>query len=502
MVGTFTYDIANNRINMTGGTQSAPITFLDIWNADKAGTLSLQARTGIIGTDANPVALTRNARPTDRVVLGGAKQDLYTVVTAWTNMTSATVRLVGTDTAGNAQTEDLAITGNGTYYATKYFATLTQSQVTVFGGTGSFAYEVKQGQWGVVWKLGTNTFAFDCRLYVGDNSTTTYLTDTNKMITLNKGWWSAGAWMLVRTAATVTFGTVIDATLKHTTDGCSFLYLDDVTPSGFMTSQYAGLGIINLYSCSFYSLAGAYVEIWAGTNVWNCLFTGQTELIVNTSVDAFNLGIEDTKAASPMYGIIAYGANTFNNVIVFGSDRGIRLGSTSATLRNCSLANFNSYALTIVSSAVSHFLIDCTLSAWALLWVSSPTAVVYRQYSFDLKVTDKDNNAINGATVTLTDKDGNQVFSITTDANGSIAKQTVSRGHYNQANGNTLQDYGPHTLAIMKAGYQTYTKKFVLTGKTVWEIKLAKTGSVLLSLGQPVLNLKASDPENLNVLVL
>ena len=95
MAGTWTYDVANNVITVIGATQGSPAGFVDAWNADKAGTLSLHARTGISAADGSAVNLTRNARPTDRVVLGGAKQDLYIVVAAWTNMTAATVQLTG-----------------------------------------------------------------------------------------------------------------------------------------------------------------------------------------------------------------------------------------------------------------------------------------------------------------------------------------------------------------------------------------------------------------------
>jgi hypothetical protein len=86
--------------------------------------------------------------------------------------------------------------------------------------------------------------------------------------------------------------------------------------------------------------------------------------------------------------------------------------------------------------------------------------------------------------------------------NGNIATQTVSRGYYDQAHGNTLQDYGPHTLTIIKAGYQNYIKKLTLSAKTAWEVKLAKAQHILLNSGRPVLNLKPSDPENKSVVVL
>jgi hypothetical protein len=41
MVGTITYD--GSAIQVVGGTEAAPAGFIDVWNADKAGTLTLLA---------------------------------------------------------------------------------------------------------------------------------------------------------------------------------------------------------------------------------------------------------------------------------------------------------------------------------------------------------------------------------------------------------------------------------------------------------------------------
>jgi hypothetical protein len=473
---------------MTGGTLGAPITLLDMWNADKAGSLRLLAPTAA----ALDLSLTRAIRPTEKVAL-----KINLIITGFS--VAGNITLTGKDKDGGAQSEAIAVAGNGTLVSALWYSSIDAGGIDC---TGTYTVEITQSQWGVIWKLGTNTFAFDARLYVGDNSTTTFLTDTNKLIILNKGWWAAGAWMLVRTAATVTFGTVVDATLKHTANGCCFLSLEDTTPSGFLTSQYAGAGIVNLYSCSFYSLISFGIEIWAGTNVWNCLLVGSTTLSINANTDVFNLQSQLLKGSSPMYALQLFSAtgNTFNGLNIFGSDKGLRIGDISITLRNCSISDFNSYGCAIVNSAQSNYLIDCTMSTWTFQFYNSPTAQVYRQYSFNVNLKDKNGAAISGATVTLKDKNGTQIFSVTTDANGNIAVQTVSRDCYDGTHGDT--PYSPHTLTISKAGYQTYASILTLTAAINLFIKLAKTGSVLLSLGQPVLNLKASDPENLNVLVL
>jgi hypothetical protein len=196
--------------------------------------------------------------------------------------------------------------------------------------------------------------------------------------------------------------------------------------------------------------------------------------------------------------------NVFSNGTMYGLSFRY-MSSTSATITNPYVRNVQ-YTIEIQSVTTSNCYVvnmDYDSENWTIAWYGTDTGTrVYRQYTVDLKVTDKDNNPISGATATLKDKDGNQVFSVNTDANGNIATQTASRGYYDQAHGSVLQDYGPHTLTITKTGYQTYMKKFTLSAKTIWEIKLSKAVNVLLNLGQPLLNLRPSDSENPNAMTL
>lgn len=496
MVGTFTYDVTNNIITVTGGTAGSPVGFIDFWNADKAGTLSLHARTGISGVDGSPVNLTRNARPTDRVVLGGPKQDVYVAVTAWTNMTSAAVRLIGTDTSGAAQTEDLAITGNGTYYATKYYATLTQTQVTAFSGSGSLAYEVKQAQWGVVWKQSTNRFMFDCRIVIGDGSTATYFTDYAKQITFSSTAIGASGqnWLATVNNATTTFGQCADASKKTTYNGISFAVLDAAHYG------YFAIGDVNsymhYYSCEFWSAGGAIFI--RGTRIWNCLLDNNSDPNLISSG-----GDIDTLIATKAYrGLRCYVGVTIQRAFLIGCTYGIFLGGAAGpyTISNpytryCT----NTLYLSYLTSNV--YVINWDSDSYACSGDHS-TGTVYRQYTFDLLVTDKAGNPIPGATVTVKDTNGTLVFSVTTKADGTIGTQTITRTTYSGTNGGTVTDYSPHALTIIKAGYQTYVKTLMLSAKTSWEIKLAKAQALLLDSGSPIVNLLPTDPENNMVLAL
>jgi hypothetical protein len=117
--------------------------------------------------------------------------------------------------------------------------------------------------------------------------------------------------------------------------------------------------------------------------------------------------------------------------------------------------------------------VNCDLDKWEITWEgNNSNAQLRRQYEFDLSVTDKDNNPINGATVTLKDKNGDTVFSLTTDLDGKIPTQTVMYAHYEEATGSTPNLYSPFHLRIEKGGYERYDDHSITLDKKT-ELKIA-----------------------------
>jgi hypothetical protein len=84
---------------------------------------------------------------------------------------------------------------------------------------------------------------------------------------------------------------------------------------------------------------------------------------------------------------------------------------------------------------------------------------IYFYFSVALKVTDKDGVAISGATVTMTDKDSNEV-SDTTDVNGEVTINVKSYQNLATVGDEygTYTDFNPFVLTVEKGGYQTYTE--------------------------------------------
>jgi hypothetical protein len=94
-------------------------------------------------------------------------------------------------------------------------------------------------------------------------------------------------------------------------------------------------------------------------------------------------------------------------------------------------------------------------------------------------VFDTDGNAIEGATVSLENKDGLESFSETTDADGEISAQDVKCYLVEHEDGggaydNTQTLYSPFTLRITAPGYRTYESVMDIDSKQELTISLKR----------------------------
>jgi hypothetical protein len=298
---------------------------------------------------------------------------------------------------------------------------------------------------------------------------------------------------------------LLDASAKTTVDGCTLLTQDSNNWAAVIGAS-AATTEIDLYSChiahSTTSRNIMLTQTVTGTiRIYNTNFV-RVELNMVSS----NLDIYRVTAQNATYLGYGPGGGTVSDLLVVNPGYiGIEMGGDlPETINGAKIVGTPTYPLAMYASRPpDKYLINCELPAWTIFWMTeTETAKVIRQYTIDLAVTDKNNTPLQNAAVTLTDKDGTQVFNVNTDANGAVATQTVTRGTYQKTTGSILQDSSPHTLTIKKNGYQTYTKKFTLTEKTKWAITLSKAQPILLDCGKPVLNLQPTDPENKAVINL
>jgi hypothetical protein len=465
MPGSFSYNPGTNTVTATGGTSGSPATFGDFVTADRAGTLNCQDARNITGADSSPVAVTRAIRPVERLVLGGPAHTLYLVVTNW-NATSATIRMVGTDYDGNAQQEDIALSGNGTLYTVNRYKTITSTQVTALSGTG-FTYTLTQAGWGVIWNKGNGQYQLDCYFNIGDGSTSTYFKDINKQIIVSD-LGNSTTYILVKANAAFYTAQLDSLANRVSSNACSILFLRLVGTnyycgitfnngaSGLIAGTFASLGcrllIVNYdtsNNVNLLNLIGHHIEI-------NHMDSGVISNVLITYGSRYTLQV-----------ILA--AATVENIKAYYCARALCLFGDNVTINNPVVRNSTEYAIW-VNSANTMNIINGDIDTWSLVY--NAAGVVYRKYTFDLHLVDINGNNISGATVTLKDNGGNTVFSVSTGTDGKIAQQTVSRGYYDQAHGNTLQEYGPHTLTITKAGCQDYQDVITIDRKMDLEVAL------------------------------
>jgi hypothetical protein len=307
---------------------------------------------------------------------------------------------------------------------------------------------------------------------VGDGSTTTYLTDLNKLVTFSAFITASyGNLILVYNKATFTVGILDDAPTKSTSRGCTIQKTD-----AYITSPIYVLtgGVANLYSSVINDVSSDLDTMKvAGTGT----FVIYNSIIINCGLT--NTGSWTLHNVQFQYSSGAYAFDQFpisaslTNIKVSGYSAVIYQSANDLTINNL-ICNKNTYMVYYPDYTHKNiYFVNAVSDSWVFRFGTGTDGVVYRQYTFDLQALDSDGSNLQSANVTFFNLANAVVFSALTDSGGLIAEQTVSRGYYDQAHGNTLQDYGTFTLNITKAGYDTYCQKGIVLDEAVdWRISL------------------------------
>ena len=341
--------------------------------------------------------------------------------------------------------------------------------ITVVGGTESSPYtfediyqaDVSNG-WGVVSKQGDNQYHFTCILKIGDGNTGTWLADTNKEISFT----GLLAGFDVKDGGHFRLGEIIDEADRTTSGGC-YLYL--ASPYGYNMIRLYGSGTLELFSSTLNGNADIKIEMNSDESrisIWNSLLL-HTYTSANGGMAKADLCRVTVQQTSGILLNFLYG----NDISITDSDVGLRLSDVVSPLTVANVKIINETTSISCSWVTTNVYIINTECKWTLEWVES-SGRIHRQYTFNLRVIDEAGNPISNAKVRMHDKDGNLVFEETTDMNGKIPEQIITRGYYDQDHGSGLVDFAPLTLEIVKEGLKPYRKSFIPEKAIDWTIKL------------------------------
>lgn len=337
------------------------------------------------------------------------------------------------------------------------------------------------GGWGKVTRQCANQFCFNCYLHIGDGSTATWFADKGKAVFWQELGVTWERYIQVTSNAHFRLGVLINDTKKSTREGCSI----STAPISNSKRLICGIGDtadIQVYSSMIGGYSNQRVQAFDGelasfptVKVYNTILNNASIYAVNLNL--YNVTITGDRTIASTFGVIKVTGDV-DVLNLFNLYYPIYTTSDSTdTYKNVVAKD---YTTLFVASGGTMTIINGDLDVWTFGWGSRPSPICYRKYELDLKVIDKDNVAINGATVKIWDKDSNLIVDTTTNASGVITTQTITRGYYNLTNGDTLQEASPHLIKITKAGYTTYEADFTLEEKTDWLIALQAAGGGLL----------------------
>ena len=435
---TITYDVENNTIIVSDGQY----TLLDIYNADKDGILNIVEPRIVTSADPDPVPVDRPLRPTDEVVLGGEKNDL--LLTCGVLGSPAVVRIYGIGAGDENLTEDVNVDATGHYYLTNYYKNITATQVL----NGSLRYRVVQRQWGVVWHPNPNHYHFDAKIVLR-NAT---LIDERKLITFSEidvFKIEASSWL------NLTESQIIHTTTQQDTNALLWL---------------VGNGSAKFDDCI---LIGN--ETWIEFENYEGKMILQNTTLINLEemVTGSSKNIPAIDGSFRWSGEVHFASKgNISSGEIISSDVGVDFSyaSESITIRNLKMQALFYDLQAVDTTAEEIRFVDCYASEWSCRFYNCPT--VFKQcYTFNLKVTNKEGNAIEGAEVIIRDKDGSVVLDNFTDGNGEITTE-ITYAEFSESKGRVLKS--PHTLIVSKDGYEEYTTVFTANRTITWSIALTE----------------------------
>lgn len=295
------------------------------------------------------------------------------------------------------------------------------------------------GSWGVVTKT-DQLYTFDCNLYT--DSSTGYFYTSQEVIQFKKNWdvWFAGK---------IVSGKVFSGSKVY--HGSTFIF-----------NLYNGDlgGKLAEVNAEIYNTQYRYKHM-DGSSVYHGHWGGSLgNRPGQTIYDVYAEGLRQFRFSNDANAIIGVKGRGFHietpgailkDITCFGGGYSIRLSGSKGDYIHTSdfsgavISPINPYRATQVEDA-DFDAVDCNWGTFEdshkAYWKTTITddyyqGWVWETYSMLLQIIDKNNNAISGATVILIDKDGTEIFSYTTNVDGTPGQES---GTVSSATASTLTD--------------------------------------------------------------
>jgi len=400
-----------------------------------------------------------------------------------------TVVLTGTDYDGNTINETIDVSGSGTntYTTTKHFQDVTNVACNGFSD-GTISLQTKRI--GLILpgnKVRSSYFKYRlfASLIIGDDATTTDFTS------LSESWdfmYIATRFCAYGENTTLTMGAYESSGEVHHAQQTCLIYFNDLAGSGTNNvAVYLPYYLLATEGATVYFYGTKFLApdtygrgvlvVARPTDTTVCVKDVDFDIRTGSGGLAFSSGkIQD---ADGLWVYRIYGERGLPNFtgttarrIIFNNDINMRNDRSRAfTIRNSqieSLSNVNN----LDPGRYLKF-IDCENLTPNDITNAGGTVTqagdgIYLQKSFNLRVIDVNGSPISGASVVMTDKNGNEVFSDTTDANGDISEQIVTwyKGSWTPGVREiSWENFTPHTVTISKTGYKTKVIKYTMDRK-------------------------------------
>lgn len=410
--------------------------------ADLAGTYTVLAATtsaaGLIPFEM-PVNALETAEQVD-VILAGT-----------TAGAGDTVDLTGIDVLGNGLIESINVAGgNGTYTSSNAFRNITD--VTCVGFADG-TVRVDQKRWGIIDKKGS-LCRMNSHFCAGDGVAATTITINNHYLDFYPGY----VWLIKN--ATLQAGATSGAgDFEGSVDGCVIkVNLDDVYY--FRTRNYLSDMTIILKGSKMIGTGSLFQDFSFSGNID---FQDTTIRVGRNGTNYFSsiislaikrVFINKLWLSLPNGGATLTGFVTPDRMTVFARV------AQAGIYQECSFDSARIYYMQGAPGTAFTFLDSEGMSSANITLVflnAGSDTYGYVTFTYDLKVIDSGGNGIVGATVTIDDVDGAEVYSGVTDGSGDISTTLIYQVAHNFFGVGSWATQTPHTATISKAGYATRT---------------------------------------------